>query len=139
MAFKNDSPGIDEIMAEINMTPLVDVMLVLLIIFIVTIPVLNHAVPLELPQASSQPESTPPERIDLALDASGQPFWNGEAIPAETLEARLAERAKQQPQPEIHLRVDRTTPYQHVASTLATASRLGLGKIAFVMEASTRN
>ena len=132
MAFKHDMD--DDIMAEINMTPLVDVMLVLLIIFIVTIPVINHAVELELPQASSTPQQLPPERITLSLDATGKVFWNQEAINPETLELRLAESARATPQPELHLRADKATAYEHVAATLASANRHGLGKIAFVME-----
>lgn len=123
-----------EVMSEINMTPLVDVMLVLLIIFIVTIPVMNHAVKLELPKANSQPVDSKPQRLDLALDAAGSLRWAGQPVAGEALESRLTALAGQSPQPEIHLRADRRTPYEHVARLLALCGRLGLTRIAFVTE-----
>ncbi len=123
-----------EVMSEINMTPLVDVMLVLLIIFIITVPVINHAVKLDLPKASSQPEEIRPEKIQLSIRADGTLGWNGETLAADLLDDRLAAAATRQPQPELHLQIDRQTEYDHVARLLSAASRHGLGKVAFVTE-----
>lgn len=123
-----------EVMSEINMTPLVDVMLVLLIIFIITVPVINHAVKLDLPKASSQKEEIKPQKVSLSISADGAVSWNGEALPIENLDARLEASAAQQPQPELHLQVDKHAEYDHVAQLLSAASRHGLGKVAFVTE-----
>ncbi|WP_153159451.1 biopolymer transporter ExbD [Zoogloea sp. 1C4] len=123
-----------EVMSEINMTPLVDVMLVLLIIFIITVPVINHAVKLDLPKASSQPEQIKPEKVQVSIKADGSLSWNGETVAAEALEPRLAAAATREPQPEIHLQVDRQAQYDHVAQLLSAASRHGLGKVAFVTD-----
>ena len=124
----------DDFNPEINTTPLVDVMLVLLIIFIITIPVMNHSVKLDLPRATSQPHEAKPENINLSIDAQGKTFWNNEAIDAAQLDARIAEAAKKQPQPELHLRAERTTQYEKVAQVMAAAQRGGLGKIGFVTD-----
>ena len=124
----------DNVMSEINMTPLVDVMLVLLIIFIITVPVINHAVKLDLPKASSQAEELKPEKINLSIKADGSLGWNGESVPDEMLKTRLEAAAARQPQPELHLQVDRHAEYDHVAQLLSSASRHGLGKVAFVTE-----
>lgn len=124
----------DPIMGEINMTPLVDVMLVLLIVFIVTVPVLQHAVPLALPRASSAPEQLRPDSIQLAINADGQNFWNGQPLPTEALPARLQAEAGKQPQPVILLRADRNVRYDAVARTLAAAQQAGLSQIGFVTE-----
>ena len=124
----------DGVMSEINMTPLVDVMLVLLIIFIITVPVINHAVKLDLPKASSQAEEIKPEKINLSIQADGSLGWNGESVAEENLEARLEATAARQPQPELHLQVDKHAEYDHVARLLSAASRHGLGKVAFVTE-----
>src|SRR3954466_10589599 len=94
-------------MAEINMVRVIDVMLVLLVIFIITAPLLTHAVKLDLPKASSQPNLTKPDHIALSITGEGTLFWNGETIMRSALRERLAEAAKQRPQPEIHLRADR--------------------------------
>ena len=123
-----------DVMSEINMTPLVDVMLVLLIIFIITVPVINHAVKLDLPKASSQKEEIKPQKISLSINADGGLSWNGESVAPETLDARMEASAAQQPQPELHLRVDKHAEYDHVAQLLSAASRYGLGKVAFVTE-----
>ena len=116
------------------MTPLVDVMLVLLIIFIITVPVINHAVKLDLPRASSHQEDLKPEKINLSINADGRLSWNGEGVATEALELRLQNAAGRQPQPELHLQVDKRTEYDHVAQLLSAASRHGLGKVAFVTE-----
>ncbi|MFJ2989336.1 ExbD/TolR family protein [Collimonas sp. NPDC087041] len=124
----------DDFNPEINTTPLVDVMLVLLIIFIMTIPVMNHAVKIDLPRASNQPDQTKPENINLAIDADGKVFWNEEAIDHNELAVRIAAAAQKQPQPELHLRAARTVQYEKVAQVMAAAQSGGLGKIGFVTE-----
>ena len=124
----------DEVMSEINMTPLVDVMLVLLIIFIITIPVINHSVKIDLPRATSQPDDLKPENIHLDIDAQGQIFWNSEAIDASQLSLRIATAAQKTPQPELHLRAERTTQYEKVAQVMAAAQSGGLSKIGFITE-----
>jgi biopolymer transport protein ExbD len=124
----------DDFNPEINTTPLVDVMLVLLIIFIMTIPVMNNAVKLDLPRAASQPNDTKPETINLAIDASGKVFWNNEELDDSQLAVRIADAAKVTPQPELHLRADRTTPYEKVAQVMSAAQSGGLTKMGFVTE-----
>ena len=121
-------------MAEINMVPLIDVMLVLLVIFIVTAPLLTQAVKLELPKASSQLNELRPERIDIALDASGTLHWNGEAVTRPELQQRLATAGSAAVQPELQLRADQAVAYRYVAQTLADASKAGLSRIGFVSE-----
>ena len=125
-------------MAEINMVPLIDVMLVLLVIFIVTAPLLTHAVKLDLPKVSSHANQLKPEKIDLAINATGQRFWNGEPVAREVAAQRFAEAGKRQPQPEIHLRADQSVAYRAVAETLADATRSGLTRIGFVSEPEPR-
>ena len=119
-------------LAEINMVPLIDVMLVLLVIFIVTAPMLTHAVKLDLARASSAPSITPPDAISIAIHADGEATWNGERIDRDALAQRMATAAKGEPQPEIHLSAERKTEYQHVAEVMSAAARAGLGRIAFV-------
>src|SRR5438105_15080629 len=114
MAFGSQLEEDSEVMSEINMTPLVDVMLVLLIIFIITIPVINHAVKLDLPRASNQPNDAKPSNINLSIDANGLVSWNNEPIEEDTLKSHIAQAASQSPQPELHLRADRKTPYERV-------------------------
>ena len=127
-------------MAEINMVPLIDVVLVLLVIFIVTAPLLTHAVKLDLPKASAQPNAAPAEKIEFAIDAAGTRFWNGERISREEAAARFATEGRREPQPEVHVRADQTVPYGRVAETLADAARAGLSRVGFVTEpeAATR-
>jgi biopolymer transport protein ExbD len=134
MAFGTLDGDDDEVMSEINMTPLVDVMLVLLIIFIITIPVINHAVKIDLPRASNQPNDVKPQSINLSIDAQGKVFWNQSEIDEPTLEAKISEAAKQEPQPELHLRADREVRYERVAEVMAAAQHGGLGKIGFITE-----
>lgn len=117
---------------DINVVPLVDVMLVLLVIFIITAPLLTHAVKIDLPRVSSQPNVTRNERIEIALRADGSLFWNGEAIAAAELMPRYATAAAMQPQPEIHFRGDDAVPYGHVARAMAGAAKAGLTRIGFV-------
>ena len=124
----------DEVMNEINMTPLVDVMLVLLIIFIVTIPVMKHAVRLDLPQASSQRQLDKPETVQLSVDAQGQYFWNESRISDDDLRRRLAAEAQRAPQPELHIRGDRNVRYERVAQLMAAAQQAGVRKVGFITE-----
>jgi len=134
MAMGSLSDSDDDFNPEINTTPLVDVMLVLLIIFIITIPVMNHAVKIDLPKASSQPDQVKPESINLSIDATGNVFWNEEKIDSSELGARIAVAAQKQPQPELHLRAERTTQYEKVAQVMAAAQSGGLAKIGFVTD-----
>ena len=124
----------DEVMNEINMTPLVDVMLVLLIIFIITVPVMKHAVNIDLPRATNLSENARPETIRVSVDASGAYFWNESAITDEQLRAQLASSAARQPQPELHIRGDRQVRYERVAQVMAAAQRSGIRKIGFITE-----
>jgi biopolymer transport protein ExbD len=138
MSFGAFSKGGDSApMAEINMIPLIDVMLVLLVIFIITAPLLTHAVKIELPKASSEPNITKPQNIQLGVKAGGDVYWNGEVVDKATLAARMKSAAALAPQPEVHLRADRTTEYQKVAEVMAAAARAGLVKIGFVTEPGT--
>lgn len=118
--------------ADINMVPLIDVMLVLLVIFIVTAPLLTHAVKLELPRASSAVNTNPPSKIEFAIDAAGQRYWNGAPVDRAAARERFAIEGQRQPLPEIHLRVDAAAEYRTVAETMADAANAGLTKIGFV-------
>jgi biopolymer transport protein ExbD len=122
------------LMNEINMTPLVDVMLVLLIIFLVTIPVIQHAVKVNLPQASSQPENLKPAHVDVAIQADGTIMWDDQVVNDAGLRARIAQAALANPQPELHLRADRKVAYERVADLMSAAQAGGLTKIGFVTE-----
>ena len=134
MAMGSLSDSDDDFNPEINTTPLVDVMLVLLIIFIITIPVINQSVKIDLPRATSQAQDLKPENINLDIDAQGQIYWNREAIDASQLQIRIATAAQKTPQPELHLRAERTTQYEKVAQVMAAAQTGGLSKIGFVTE-----
>ncbi len=120
--------------AEMNVVPLVDVMLVLLVIFIVTAPLLTHAVKIDLPKAASAVNLTKPEHIEFGLRESGEMFWNGEPVTLEELSARCATAAAQSPPPELHIRADRLVPYEKVAQVMAVAARNGLARIGFVSD-----
>jgi biopolymer transport protein ExbD len=128
---------IDDVMNEINMTPLVDVMLVLLIIFIITVPVMQHAVSIDLPRATSQPEHAKPETVRLSVDAQGAYFWNEAQVAGADLERMLQAEAAKSPQPELHIRGDKSVRYERVAEAMAAAQRAGLRKIGFVTEPKT--
>ncbi|MDZ5460188.1 ExbD/TolR family protein [Azohydromonas lata] len=123
--------------SDINMVPLIDVMLVLLVIFIVTAPLLTHAVKLDLPKASSAVNQAPPQKVEFAIDAAGQRFWNGEMVTREDAAARFAAEGAKDPQPEVHLRADQSVAYRFVAETLADASKAGLSKVGFVSTPET--
>jgi biopolymer transport protein ExbD len=123
-------------LAEINMVPLIDVMLVLLVIFLVTAPMLTHAVKVDLPKASSSPNLTKPETVEVAIDASSAVYWNGGVIDAAGITEHMAAAAKQEPQPELHIRAERTTPYEKVAQVMSEASHAGLTRIGFITDPS---
>src|SRR5690606_8133094 len=113
-------------MSEINMVPLIDVMLVLLVIFIVTAPLLTNSVPLELPRTTASASETRPDTIEFSIDATGNLYWNGEAVSRDQAATRFAEAAQRDPQPNLHLRADSSVAYRFVAETLADASNAGL-------------
>ncbi len=124
----------DDFNPEINTTPLVDVMLVLLIIFIITIPVINHSVKLDLPKASTQPNDPKPETVNLSIDGQGKLFWNNQLLSEDELPQRITLAAQKTPQPELHLRAERTTQYEKVAQVMAAAQNGGLTRIGFITE-----
>lgn len=126
-----------EVMHEINMTPLVDVMLVLLIIFIITVPVMKHAVEVQLPRASNQPQDFKPETIRLTIDAQGNYYWNDAKIEASALASQLQAASLKTPQPELHIQGDRAVRYESVAQAMALARRSGVSKIGFIIEPGT--
>ena len=126
-------------MAEINMIPLIDVMLVLLVIFIITAPLLTHAVKVELPHAVSQPNQTRPEHVQLAIDARGIVTWNGEALDRSGWRSRMDAAAQQRPQPEVHIRADGAVAYRRVAEILADAARSGVARVGFVTDPTKEN
>jgi biopolymer transport protein ExbD len=129
MAFGNGLEANDDVVSDINMVPLIDVMLVLLIIFILTVPVMTHTVKLDLPRASNTPNAVKPETVNLSVDADGAVFWNEDKVAEAELDQRLATAAQQSPQPEVHIRGDRK-----VASVMAAVQRSGLLKLGFVTE-----
>ncbi|MDO9102208.1 MAG: biopolymer transporter ExbD [Candidatus Nitrotoga sp.] len=124
----------DDFNPEINTTPLVDVMLVLLIIFIITIPVINHSVKIDLPRATNQRDEIKPESINLSIDAQGLMYWNNETIDAAQMNVRIAEASKKTPQPELHIRAERTTQYEKIVEIMAAAQSGGLNKIGFITD-----
>ena len=120
------------------MIPLIDVMLVLLVIFIITAPLLTHAVKLDLPKASSTPNLIKRDNIQLAIDRQGATWWNGERLDDAALRTRMSSAAKLEPQPEVHLRADGDVAYRRVAQVLSVAARLGLTRIGFITEPEGR-
>jgi len=135
MAFASfDSRNGGAPMSEINMVPLIDVMLVLLVIFIITAPLLTQAVILELPKADAKVNDLRPEKIEFAIDAGGTLYWNGESVTRQAAQERFAAAGRQAVQPEVHLRADQNVAYRYVAQTLADASKAGLGKVGFISE-----
>ncbi len=126
--------GADGDNAEINMIPLIDVMLVLLVIFIITAPLMTHAVKVDLPAAASHPNEVKPETVNLSIKADGSVYWNAEAVDAPAWQTRMALAAERTPQPEIHLRADGALAYRHVAGIMADAARAGLTRFGFVTD-----
>ena len=133
MAFGTQDDS-DDVMNEINMTPLVDVMLVLLIIFIITVPVMKHSVNVDLPRASSQPQDPKPETVRLSVDAQGTYFWNENRIEDKDLPRLFKAEAAKEPQPELHIRGDKEVRYERVAQVMSAAQQSGLRKIGFITE-----
>ncbi|GGB95237.1 ExbD/TolR family protein [Pseudoduganella buxea] len=123
-----------ESMADINVTPMVDVMLVLLVIFILSAPMFTNAVSLDLPKAKAAAAAQPAGTITVAIDAAGTVYWNNEALKAGELAQRLAGAAVRTPQPELQLRADRATRYEAVAQLMAAAQAQGLTKLVFVTD-----
>ena len=122
-------------LSEINTTPLVDVMLVLLIVFMITIPVITQTVPVELPKVRNEPTKTKPENINLSINKEGQVFWNQSLVPDNnTLLERFDAAARIQPQPEVHVRADQQTRYEYVGRVIVDAQRKGIMKVGFITE-----
>ena len=121
-------------MAEINMIPLIDVMLVLLVIFIITAPLLTHSVKVDLPRASSNPNITKPDNVQLAINAEGLVYWNGEVVDRAGLRARMDAASRLKPQPEVHIRADGAVAYRKVAEVIADSAKAGLTRIGFISD-----
>jgi biopolymer transport protein ExbD len=132
--FSQDSAQHSQSMSEINTTPLVDVMLVLLVIFIITAPLLTHAVKIDLPQASSQLLPEQPEVVSIAVDGAGKLYWNDELVEKAALQANLEAASRASPQPELHIRADKETRYQLLAEIMADAQNAGISKLGFLSE-----
>ncbi len=123
-------------MAEINVVPLVDVMLVLLIIFIITAPLLTHSVKIDLPKAESAPNITQPEHVELAIRTDGNLFWNGEPVVLEQLAPRFNTKVSQAPKTELHIRADKLAHYEQVARVMSIAAKAGIARIGFITDPS---
>lgn len=123
-------------MSEINVVPLVDVMLVLLIIFIITAPLLTHSVKIDLPKAESTANITRPEHIELAIRADGSLFWNGESVVLQQLDSRFRATVVQAPETELHIRADKLAHYEHVAQAMSIAAKAGMTRIGFITDPS---
>jgi biopolymer transport protein ExbD len=135
MGMNISSGGDDELNSTINTTPLVDVMLVMLIIFLITVPVVVHTVPVDLPKASNVPTQTKPENIVIAVDAEGGVYWNTAVVPDnKVLLDKLKEVAVLKPQPEIHIRADRRTRYENVGKVVLACQRASIRKVGFITE-----
>jgi len=124
--------GEDEPMMEMNMTPLIDVLLVLLVMFIITIPVMTHAVKLDMPRPNPNAQQSDPVVINLEIDFDGTVLWNGSAVTVDSLDGYFRREAAMDPQPELHIRPNKRASYDVVARVLAAAQRNGLLKIGFV-------
>lgn len=137
MAFGTMNSGVRQTpMTEINVVPLVDVMLVLLVIFIITAPLLTHSVKVDLPKASSNPNITKPEHIEFGLRDDATLYWNGEPVTADQLPPRFTASVQQDPNVELHIRADKRVHYEHVARVMSIAAKAGLVRIGFVTDPS---
>jgi biopolymer transport protein ExbD len=123
-------------MAEINVIPLVDIMLVLLVIFIVTAPLLTHSVKIDLPKATSAPDESREAAVQFAIDGAGQLYWDSEKITHAQMLQRFGEAGAREEPPELHMRIDRTVQYETVADVMSEASKAGVAKIGFVTDPS---
>ena len=128
----------NEVIAAINTTPLVDVMLVLLIIFLITIPVVTHTVPVQLPTETVNPLQTKPDSIEIAVNKDGDFFWNEKLVDATTLLARLKVASVKLPQPEVHVRGDQTTRYEFIGRVVTACERAGISKVSFITQPPAR-
>lgn len=137
MSFHSEFDERSEIISEINMTPLVDVMLVLLIIFMLTMPVLTHSIKIELPQAAARLDQAKPESIELTVAQDGQVYWNEQRVPPPLLVQKLNTAAAQAVQPEFRLRGDRKVAYEHVIKLMAQVQQAGIRQVGFVTEPSS--
>lgn len=134
-SFDNKGPG--STVSEINMVPLIDVMLVLLVIFIITAPLLSHSIKIDLPQASGQPVQQEPEIIDVAVDAAGLLYWNEQPIGLDQLAAEFAAIAGKDPQPTVRIRADHDTRYEVLARIMSAARGAGIKRLGFVTRPDT--
>ena len=135
MAIQFSQNGEDEVISSINTTPLVDVMLVLLIIFLITVPVVTHTVPVQLPTERNQPTQTRPQNINISVDADGNIYWSQEKLSGLTdLQKRLLAVTTEQPQPEVHIWGDQNAHYQAVGEVLLASQRAGIQKVGFITQ-----
>ncbi len=125
-------------MSDINTTPLVDVMLVLLIVFMITVPAITQTIPVNLPKVENIPTETRPENITIAVNTEGQVYWNGALVNHEQLLAQMDAIARMQPQPEVHVRADQATRYEFVGRVIVDAQRKGIMKVGFITEPEPR-
>ncbi|NYT86768.1 ExbD/TolR family protein [Pollutimonas harenae] len=130
-SFDNGS-GRSHTVSEINMVPLIDVMLVLLVIFIITAPLLSHSIKINIPQATAQPVEQEPKIVDLAVDAGGMLFWNEQPISMDQLKERFAAEAVLDPQPDLRIRADLNTRYEILAQIMSSARQAGLKRLGFI-------
>lgn len=134
MAASLHEPDDDADVSDINMVPLIDIMLVLLIIFMITLPMLTHRIKVDLPRAVAATDTIEHEQITLAVDAGGQVYWNDQPLDETDLQTRLETAARQDPQPELHIRGDRKTEYENVLRVMAAAQRAGVLRLGFVTD-----
>ncbi|WP_323119130.1 ExbD/TolR family protein [Burkholderia alba] len=130
--------GEDEVISSINTTPLVDVMLVLLIIFLITIPVVTHTIPLQLPKEAIQPLQTTPKSVEVAVNRDGDFFWNAALVDGPTLLAKLKAVSVMTPQPDVHVRGDQNTRYEFIGRVITACERAGIAKVSFITEPPAR-
>jgi len=138
MSVGQDGDSEDEVIANINTTPLVDVMLVLLIIFLITIPVVTHTIPVTLPKETIQPLQTTPKSIVIAVNRDGDFFWNEKLVDAPTMLTRLKTVSVMTPQPEVHVRGDQNTRYEFIGRVITACERAGIAKVSFITEPPAR-
>ncbi|AOJ05609.1 MULTISPECIES: ExbD/TolR family protein [Burkholderia] len=128
----------DEVISNINTTPLVDVMLVLLIIFLITIPVVTHTIQLQLPKETIQPLQTTPKSVEIAVNRDGDVFWNETLVDASTLLSKLKTVSTMNPQPDVHVRGDQNTRYEFIGRVITACERAGIAKVSFITEPPAR-
>ncbi|AOJ72563.1 MULTISPECIES: ExbD/TolR family protein [Burkholderia] len=128
----------DEVISNINTTPLVDVMLVLLIIFLITIPVVTHTIQLQLPKETIQPLQTTPKSVEIAVNRDGDVFWNETLVDASTLLSKLKTVSVMNPQPDVHVRGDQSTRYEFIGRVITACERAGIAKVSFITEPPAR-